>query len=132
MKTIAFDTNALLNYRLERKPYFEQVKKVFNLCLEGRVEIFIPEAVFLECEWVLRSVYKQPKSNIVKFFQEILLIDNVSLKDKKDLELALNLYKNSSGVSFTDCMIIKQIENFKPDEFLTFDEELKKIYKDCD
>lgn len=128
MKTTAIDTNALLNYRLERKPYFQKVKELFKRCLEDKEQIFIPNAVFLECEWVLRSYYKQPKDQIIKFFQELLLLDNIVLKDKKDIELALNFYKNSSGVSFTDCVILNQIQNFEPDEFLTFDDNLKKIY----
>lgn len=130
MKTIALDTNALLNYRLERKPYFQEVKKVFELCLDGKEEIFIPSPVFLECEWVLRSYYKQSKDQIIIFFQELLLLDGIILKDKKDLELALNLYKNSSGISFTDCVILNQIQSFGPDEFLTFDENLKKVYQE--
>ncbi len=130
MKTTAVDTNAILNYRLERKPYFQQVKELFERCLEGKEEVFIPNAVFLECEWVLRSFYKQSKDQIIKFFQELLLLDNIVLKDKKDIELALNLYKNSSGVSFTDCVILNQIQSFEPDEFLTFDENLKKVYRE--
>ncbi len=130
MKTTAVDTNAILNYRLERKPYFQQVKKLFERCLEGKEEVFIPQAVFLECEWVLRSFYKQSKDQIIKFFQELLLLDNIVLKDKKDIELALNLYKSSSGISFTDCVILNQIQSFEPDEFLTFDEHLKKLYQE--
>ena len=129
MKTTAVDTNAILNYRLERRPYFQQVKNLFERCLERKDEVFIPSAVFLECEWVLRSFYKQSKDQIIKFFQELLLLDNLLLKDKKEIELALNLYKTSSGVSFTDCVILTQIQNFQPDEFLTFDENLKKIYE---
>lgn len=130
MKTTAIDTNALLNYRLERKPYFQDVKKVFERCLENKEEIFIPNLVFLESEWVLRSYYGQSKDQIIKFFQELLLLDNVVLKDKKEIELALNLYKTSTGISFTDCVILNQIQSFEPDEFLTFDENLKKIYKE--
>lgn len=130
MKTVAIDTNALLNFRLKREPYFNEVKSLFEQTLEGKAEIFIPEAVFLESEWVLRSYYKQSKDQVIKFFQELLLVDNIVMKDKKAIELALNLYKNSAGVSFTDCLILHQIYTFQPDEFLTFDEDLKKIYKE--
>lgn len=129
MNTTAVDTNAVLNYLLERKPNFKRVKQLFERCLEGKEAVFIPNAVFLECEWVLRSVYEQPKDQVIKFFQELLLVDNIFLQDKKDLELALNLYKSYS-ISFTDCVIIVQIQNFKPDEFLTFDENLMKIYQE--
>lgn len=101
-------------------PIFQQVKRAFGLCLDGKEEIFIPGPVFLECEWVLRSYYKESKDQITKFFQELLLLDGLILKDKKDLELALNLYKSESGISFTDCVILNQIQSFGPDEFLTF------------
>lgn len=129
MRTTALDTNAILNYRLDRKPHSDKVKAIFERALEGKEQIFIPVAVFLECEWVLRSFYKQSKDQIIKFFQELLSVDNILLQDKQDLELALNLYK-SYAVSFTDCLIIIQIQNFKPDEFLTFDEDLIKLYQD--
>lgn len=129
MHTTALDTNAILNYRLDRKPNSDKVKVIFELALDGKEQIFIPTIVFLECEWVLRSFYKQSKDQIVKFFQELLLVDNILLQDKKDLELALNLYKGYS-VSFTDCMILIQIQNFQPDEFLTFDENLLKLFQE--
>lgn len=128
MKSVAIDTNALLSYRLQREPFFKEIKSLFEKCLDGKVQIFIPEAVFLECEWVLRSYYQQSKDQIIRFFQEILLVDDVILRDKKELELTLNLYKNSLGVSFTDCLILHQAQAFQPDEFITFDENLKKIY----
>lgn len=130
MKTVAIDTNALLNYRLKREPYFAEVKSLFESCLGGKTQIFIPEVVFLENEWVLRSYYKQSKDQITRFFQELLLVDNVVLKDKKEIELALNLYKNAPGISFTDCLIIHQVHAFQPDEFLTFDKDLKKVYQE--
>lgn len=128
MHTTALDTNAILNYRLDRKPHSDKVRTIFERALEGKEQIFIPVVVFLECEWVLRSYYKQSKDQIIKFFQELLLIENILLQDKKDVELTLNLYKSHS-ISFTDCMILIQIQNVHPDQFLTFDEELQKIYE---
>jgi hypothetical protein len=52
----------------------------------------------------------------------------VIIKDREELELALNLYRDTVGVSFTDCLILIQIQNFQPDDFLIFDENLKKLY----
>ncbi len=129
MHTTALDTNAILNYRLDRKPNADKVRAIFERALDGKEQIFISTVVFLECEWVLRSFYKQSKDQIIKFFQELLLVDNILLQDKKDLELALNLYKSYS-ISFTDCMILIQIQNFQPDEFVTFDENLLKLFQE--
>lgn len=130
MKTTAIDTNALLGYRLQRKPHFQKVKKLFENALSGKEQIFIPNAVFLECEWVLRSFYKQSKEQVVGFFQELLLLDTVILKDKNEIVTALHLYRTSPGVNFTDCVILAQIQNIGLNDFLTFDEDLKKLYKE--
>lgn len=128
MKTTAIDTNALLNYLLERNPHFQQVKSLFERCMTGTEEVFIPQPVLLECEWVMRSVYHHTKNQIIKFFQELLLIKNVILNEREQFELAINLYNTAISVSFTDCLILTQIQNFAPDEFLTFDEDLRKLY----
>lgn len=129
MKRIAIDTNVLLDFQLQRAPGYKLAKKLITDCLEDRIEIAIPPIVFPEMEWVLRSVYKDPKDSIINFFEELLLIEKVITKDKIEIQLALELFKTTSKVNFTDTLILVQAQQFQPDEFLTFDEELKKIYK---
>ena len=57
-----------------------------------------------------------------------MIIEYVNAAPSSETIESLNLYENSSKVSFTDCVILKQIHNFGPDEFLKFDENLKKAY----
>lgn len=128
MKSVAIDTNVLLTYRLKRKPYFEKAKRLFEQCLDNKAKIILVDEALLEVEWVLRSFYRQTKEEIIEFFQELIHIDNLIMRNKENAEFVLNIYKNSTGISFTDCVIITQIQNFNPDEFLTFDEHLKKFY----
>lgn len=128
-KTVAVDTNVLLDYRLKRKPGFDKIRPLIEDCLEGRVKIFIPNIVFPELEWVLRSFYKQPKALIVKFLESLLALDGVLTESKSSIQSALNIF-SQSNLQFTDSIILTQIENFGPDEFLTFDENLKKIYQE--
>jgi len=128
-KIVAVDTNVLLDYRLKRNPGFNKVRPLIEDCLEGKIRIFIPNIVFPEPEWVLRSFYKQPKGLIVKFLESLLALEGILTENKSAMQNALSIF-SQSNLTFTDSIILIEIENFGPDEFLTFDENLKKIYKE--
>lgn len=104
------------------------MKELFNDCINGKIQIFIPQIVFPEIEWVLRSFYKQPKEGIVNFFEELLDLEGVIFENKSEMLQAVSIYKYVS-IKFTDAVIATQVQRIKPDEFLTFDEDLKKIYQ---
>ena len=72
--------------------------------------------------------YKQPKEFIIKFLEELLNLDGVLTEDKISIQHALNLYRQSN-IKFTDSVILTQVQKFHTDEFLTFDEDLKKLYQ---
>lgn len=127
-KTIAVDTNVLLDYLFKRDPGFNRSAKLIEDCLADKVQIFIPNIVFAEVEWVLRSYYKQNKEFIVQFLEGLLVIDGVITEDKVSIRHALNFYRQPN-IKFTDSIILTQIQKFDPDEFLTFDEDLKKLYQ---
>lgn len=128
MKKVAIDTNVLVTVRLEREYGLKKIKQIFQDCLEGRLALFLTDVVFLETEWVLRSVYKEPKEKVVRFFEELLAIDNLIVKDRKDLEYALSLYKTSNDISFTDTLIIVKYKSLEPDEFFTLDSKLDDFW----
>lgn len=127
-KTIAVDTNVLLDYRLKRRPGFSKIERLINDCLSGNLQIFIPDIVFPELEWVLRSYYKEPKEKIIEFLEELLGLEGVIMREKIEIEQALLLFQQIN-IKLTDAIILNQIQSFGPDEFLTFDENLKKIYQ---
>ena len=127
MRTIGIDTNVLLTYRLKRQPYFTKALSVFKNCLEGKTKIYLPEVVILETEWVLRSFYKQSKEQITSFFEELLLVENLVLDNKDEMQLSSNFYKNNT-IGFTDSLILQKIRNHNHD-FLTFDQKLEKLYQ---
>jgi len=128
VKTIGFDSNVLITLKLQRQPNFSKAKSYLRECLDGKIKLFIPLPALLETEWVMRSFYKQPKEKILEYFEELLLIDNLITEKKEEIKLSLNLYKHSSKVSFTDCIIISGIQN-KNYDFLTFDKDLDKLFK---
>lgn len=127
-KTVAVDTNTLLDYCLKRQPGFGKTKQLIIACLDKKTAIFVPNIVFPEIEWVLRSYYKQPKDFIYSFLEELLVLEKLILENKPDMEQALNIFKRSN-IKFTDSIILAQIQRVQPDEFLTFDEDLQKLYQ---
>ncbi len=127
MKIIAIDTNVLLDFLLKRHPRFNEVKELFDDCVNKKIEIFIPQVVFPEIEWVLRSHYKESKEKIVGFLDELLGLDGIILENKSDIQEAVNIYKYAN-IKFTDSIIAAELRRVKPDEFLTFDEDLQKFY----
>lgn len=128
MRTTGVDTNALLAFRLKREPFVSEVKGLLEQALRNNAKLYIPLPVILEVEWVLRSYYKQGKDEILPFFDELLKIDNVTVDSKDEIKLALNLYRESSLISFTDSIIVILVQS-KDYDFLTFDQNLNKIYK---
>jgi len=95
---IAFDTNLLVRAVVADDP--AQVAIVRDLVAQDIV--FISRTVLLETEWVLRSVYKKPQTDIVKFFKALLEIDNTEVEDASAVGNAFDWY--AQGADFADAM----------------------------
>ena len=126
-KIVAIDTNVLLDFRLKRQPGFDKAQKLISEALSKKLQILIPNIVFPEIEWFLRSYYKQPKDSIVNFLEDLLVLEGVILEDKSRMQQSVNIFRESS-LKFTDAIILVQVQKFKPEEFLPFDENLRKFY----
>lgn len=128
IRTVAVDTNVLLDFLFKREPGFLKVSKLFDSCKTGKLKIFVPDIVFPELEWVVRSFYKQPKAFIIDFIETLLVLEGIVTEDKNSLQQSINLFRELN-IKFTDAIILTQVEKFQPDEFLTFDEDLQEIYQ---
>ena len=128
MKIIGIDTNILLSLRLQRGTQTKKAQSLFEDCLKEKLQVYIPDIVVVETEWVLRSYYKQTKDQIIEFLEEIMLIKNVLMHDKKLYRIVLETFR-TTNLDLIDCVIITQIQDLRVDRFLTFDENLKKNYE---
>jgi len=128
VRIIGIDTNILLSLRLQRDAQTKKAQSLFEDCLKEKLQVYIPDIVVVETEWVLRSYYKQSKDQIIEFLEEVMLIKNVLMHDKKLYRIVLETFR-TTNLDLIDCMIIVQIQDFKVDKFLTFDENLKKLYE---
>lgn len=128
MKIVGVDTNVLLSIRLQRGAQTNKAQSLFKDCLKEKLQIYIPDIVIVETEWVLRSYYKQTKDKIIEFVEEVMLIKNVIMEDKKLYRIILETFR-ATNLDLIDCIITAQIQNLKADEFLTFDKRLEKFYQ---
>jgi len=95
---ITFDTNLLV--RLVTNDDQRQADIAEQLLREN--EVFIPRTVLLETEWVLRSVYKFPRSDIADFLENALNVENLFLEDSTEISQAIDWYK--LGADFADAI----------------------------
>jgi predicted nucleic-acid-binding protein len=85
---IAFDTNLLVRAVVADEP--AQVAIVRDLVMQDVV--FISRTVLLETEWVLRTVYKKSRTDMLEFFRALLEIDNTEIEDSSAVGQALDWY----------------------------------------
>lgn len=90
-----------------------------------REVVEIPLSVLLECEWVLRSVYKFKTASICESLTALCSLDNVIVKDLELVAAAIEGYR--LGVDFTDAFHLLSVE--RSDELLTFDDDFEKRAK---
>lgn len=84
---------------------FTRVGKKSNSCktlLESGKNLVTSSLVISEVEWVLRSFYELPKSDVSRCLEKILMLD-IAIDNKSTLQNALHYYKNNS-VDWTDCL----------------------------
>ncbi|MBU4485603.1 MAG: type II toxin-antitoxin system VapC family toxin [Candidatus Delongbacteria bacterium] len=71
----AIDTNVLVRFLVNDDPVQTgKVYKLFKKAEDDKTKLFIPITVFIETLWVLESLYKTPRSVILDYFKELLLL----------------------------------------------------------
>ena len=88
----------------------------------ARETVEVPLSVVLECEWVLRSVYKFNAASICEALTALLSLNNVIVQDPELVAAAIEAHR--LGVDFADAFHLLSVE--KSDELLTFDDDFEK------
>ncbi len=110
---IAVDTNIVV--RLLTQDDEQQYNKSLKLFQEQ--DIFIPDTVLLETEWVLRFAYHFKPDEICEAFRKLLGLPNVQLTNGSLMALALQWHEN--GLDFADALHLAQSQNYSA--IYTFD-----------
>ena len=87
------------------------------LALIKRQQVFIPDTVWLETEWVLRYAYGFDRGAISKAFCDLLGLATIRVQDKGRLLLAIEWH--AAGLDFADAMHLAGSQ--EAETFATFD-----------
>jgi len=115
---IAVDTNLLVRLLTSDDP--DQAQRAAKVMESD--DIFITKTVMLETEWVLRHAYGIEKVNIIKGFQRLLGLRNVSVEDPDNVIQSISWYED--GLDFADALHLASIK--RAEKFATFDSALTK------
>ena len=115
---IAIDTNIIV--RLITKD--DELQYQQSLELFKKQNIFIPDTVILETEWVLRFAYKFKASEICEAFRKVFGLPNIYLTDEILILQVIEWHEN--GLDFADAFHLAYSDHCS--EFYTFDEKFLK------
>ncbi len=110
---IAVDTNVIVRF-LTRDDE-RQYKKAFSVF--DSQEVFIPDTVILETEWVLRYAYDFSPEKICGAFINLFGLKNIHLSNPTFIAQAIEWHKQ--GMDFSDALHLTQCQQYE--KLYTFD-----------
>jgi predicted nucleic-acid-binding protein len=114
----AVDTNIVVRFLTGDDPIqFEQSVRIFSTH-----EVFIPDTVILEVEWVLRYAYEFDSEQVVEAFRKLFGLPNVHLRDTMPVALALQWHEN--GLDFADALHLALSQHCQ--DMQTFDQQFAR------
>ncbi|MEA3467040.1 MAG: type II toxin-antitoxin system VapC family toxin [Thermodesulfobacteriota bacterium] len=119
---IAVDTNVII--RLLTQDDNEQFKKAKNFLKKN--EIFVPDTVLLETEWVLRFAYDFNAQDISSGLRKFLGLPNVHVQNVNAAAQALEWH--DKGLDFADAFHLALSQHCTG--IATFDRKFRKTAKD--
>ena len=123
---VAVDTNILVRFLV--KDDLAQFQRAEKLLQDH--EIYIPDTVLLETEWVLRFAYNLSPDAILQGFLLLLGMENVNVRDASAVKQALDWF--AQKMDFADAWHLALSQSCQ--RFATFDDKLVKRAKgkgDC-
>lgn len=98
------DTNVLVRWLVaDDDTQTAQVQALFDAARSAGDTLFVPTAVVLELEWVLRSRYGIDKPAVLLGLNALLETQELELQSEAALERALHLYRQGRA-EFADCL----------------------------
>jgi len=101
MKTVLIDTDIILDFFFDRKPFSDDAAKILSLCELNEIKGFVTPVIISNVYYLLRQTAKHEKVieklNLLLKFIDVLIMDkNIILKaldsDFRDFEDALQNY----------------------------------------
>jgi predicted nucleic acid-binding protein len=128
MKKVIFDTNILLRLFTEGVgPLKKKATDLIEKVDAGEIIAVINELTISECIWVLTSVYKKSKGEVVEAMKDLLMREGFEIRDKDLINQSLMVY-GENNISWIDSYLFS-LSKKTGIELVTFDEKLVKLCK---
>ena len=122
---IAIDTNVLIRI-LVNDPTSEKQCQLARSLIIAHGDVWICRIVLIETVWVLQSVYRFTKDQIISTVEKLIQHPHIHLEEPKQINNALTIF-SASSVDFSDCLILNEAQNKKLTLY-TFDKKLSRLY----
>lgn len=123
---IAFDTNVLLRLLLDDDPpQARKAQALLEQTISKSDKVLLPDIVLCEVEWVLSSVYKVPRAEIIETLRHLLEADEFAFLNRSAVSEALNAYGDGSA-DFSDYLIGATAAKAGAATTYTFDRALRR------
>ncbi len=123
MDIFIVDTNVFLRYLLkDNLPLYNEAETLFTKARKTKVKLLVPTIVIFEVDFVLKSVYKFTKDEIIQSIESLLTSKYLSIDEVTIFNPAITLYKNSSN-SFVDCFLVAKAHS-QGIKLFTFDKKI--------
>lgn len=117
---ICLDTNVLLRWLVEDDPdQWQLADAVISSCSPERPG-FVTEVTTTELVWVLRSVYRYPKAQVLDMVEDLLSSSDLEFDDGESVWQALLHARH--GADFADALIAETARLYGCEETVTFDQ----------
>ena len=121
MEKVLIDTDVILDFFFDRKPFSEDSAKILSLCENGKIKGFVTSIMLSNIHYLLRKTATHEK--VIEKLKVLLQIIDVIITDKKTVEDALNsefkdfedALQNFSAQNTNDIKIIvtRNIKDYK-------------------
>jgi predicted nucleic-acid-binding protein len=118
---IAIDTNIIVRYFVDDHP--AQTERAIGI-IDGQ-RVFVSITVVIEVEWVLRSIYRFGRAEIIDTFLTFAGMPSVTIEDAAIVAEALDLF--AQGMDFADALHLLKARHCE--RFVTFDRKFIKAAK---
>lgn len=111
---ILIDTNVLLDYLLEREPFFDDAKKVILSCADGETSGCIASHSISNMFFILRKDY-----NVMERREVLLNLCKIFDVEGIDKAKLISGLQNENFSDFEDCLQMECAKSYKADYIVT-------------
>ena len=128
MKRVLIDTDVILDFLFDRKPFSKFAAVIFSLCEGNKIKGFVTPVIYSNVYYLLRQTARHEV--VIEKLTQLLSITDVLLMDKAVVIQALNSgfmdfedalqYSSAIHEGTIDAIITRNVKDFKLSEIAVF------------